>query len=713
MAAPSSTLERQRASLPSTRRISGRAWLDARARSEQKQGRLLALVLALASTGALADVLLGDSVILIGLQVLAPLIAAATIDVRRTAVVAAYALVLASVLGYSNDIFGSVDHGSRLLTVALGGALSVWTARLRGRSDAQRERAEGAELSARESEERFRALVDGVEDYAIYSIDEHGLVASWNSGAERLHGYRREEITGVPIGCFYTLEDVAAGKPEQALSVAEQEGRFEEEGWRVRKDASRFYAEAVTTLLRDDSGHMRGYARVTRDVTERKRLESQLAHQAFHDSMTGLPNRRLFLDRVAGALARSERREGSAAVLFFDLDRFKAVNDTLGHAAGDELLLGVAARLRAAVRGEDTVARFGGDEFAVLCEELAERHDAITVAERIGAALAVPFEIDGTMASMSASVGMAFAGARHTPDALLQEADAAMYRAKERGDGLAVVFDESFRPHKEQATDEADLRRALDRGELRLVYQPLVDLRTGTVTGVEALVRWAHPERGLLRAAEFMELAEEPELATHMGAWVLREACSQLGRWSDEAPDSAPLVLSLAVNLSARQLPQPELPELVADVLAETGIDPATLSLEISERDLVAHPRSTTALFALRGLGVRLAVDDFGTGYSSLSLLKRLSVDSVKIAAPFVEGLGRRSEDSTLVAAMISMARSLGVTTVAEAVETRAQLEELRALGCDRAQGYLFARPALVEDLPDALRVSRLALAAA
>ena len=314
---------------------------------------------------------------------------------------------------------------------------------------------------------------------------------------------------------------------------------------------------------------------------------------------------------------------------------------------------------------------------------------------------------------MSASVGMAFAGARHTPDALLQEADAAMYRAKERGDGLAVVFDESFRPHKEQATDEADLRRALDRGELRLVYQPLVDLRTGTVTGVEALVRWAHPERGLLRAAEFMELAEEPELATHMGAWVLREACSQLGRWSDEAPDSAPLVLSLAVNLSARQLPQPELPELVADVLAETGIDPATLSLEISERDLVAHPRSTTALFALRGLGVRLAVDDFGTGYSSLSLLKRLSVDSVKIAAPFVEGLGRRSEDSTLVAAMISMARSLGVTTVAEAVETRAQLEELRALGCDRAQGYLFARPALVEDLPDALRVSRLALAAA
>ena len=711
MAASTSPLKRRRASAPSTRLVSSRAWRDARA--GQKRGRLLALVLALASTGALADVLLGDSVVLISLQVLAPLIAATAIDVRRTAVVAAYALALASLLGYSNDIFGSLDHGSRLLPVAIGGALSVWMAHLRVRSDAARDRAESAEQSARESEERFRMLVEGVEDYAIYSIDRHGLVASWNSGAERLLGYQREEITGAPIGCFYTLEDVAAGHPRESLLVAERQGRHEEEGWRVRKDGSRFYAEAVTTALRDEDDRLRGYVRITHDVTERKRLDAQLAHQAFHDSLTGLPNRRLFLDRVSGALARSERRDGSAAVLFFDLDHFKAVNDTLGHAAGDELLLGAGARLREAVRVEDTVARFGGDEFAVLCEELVERDDALTVAGRIAEALAAPFEIDGNTAKVSASVGVAFASARHTPDTLLQEADSAMYCAKERGDGLPVVFDESLSAHREQATDEDDLRRALDHGELRLAYQPLIDLRSGEVAGVEALVRWAHPERGLLRPAEFMELAEEPELATRVGAWVLREACSQLARWSEEAPDAAPLVLSLAVNVSARQLPQPELPELVADVLAETGIDPATLSLEIAERDLLGHPRSTTALFALRGLGVRLAVDDFGTGYSSLSLLKRLSVDSVKIAAPFVEGLGRRSEDSTLVAAMISMARSLGVTTVAEAVETPEQLDELRALGCDRTQGYLFARPAPAEDLRAALRDSRHALATA
>ena len=425
-------------------------------------------------------------------------------------------------------------------------------------------------------------------------------------------------------------------------------------------------------------------------VIERKRAQERLAHQALHDPLTELPNRALFLDRLALALARIRRRPSSLAVLFADVDRFKVVNDSLGHDAGDRLLVALAGRLRDVLRPGDTLARFGGDEFAVLCEDVTD-YDVTRIAERMGAALTEPFTTGGGEVFVSVSVGIAMArDFEERPEALLRDADAAMYLAKERGRARFEVFDEAMRDQStERLGMENALRRAPERGELRALYQPIVRLSDGVVIAAEALVRWEHPDRGLLEASQFVPLAEETGMIVPIGGWMLEEACRQAATWPGNG--HAPAV---SVNLSARQLSRADLVDAVAAALASSGLDPDRLWLEITESVLMEDAdTAVAALRRLRALGVHLSVDDFGTGYSSLAYLRRFPVDSLKVDRSFVAGLTDDPEDSAIVEAVVSMAHSLKLSVVAEGVETDEQLARLRALGCELAQGFLFAAP--------------------
>jgi diguanylate cyclase (GGDEF)-like protein/PAS domain S-box-containing protein len=441
---------------------------------------------------------------------------------------------------------------------------------------------------------------------------------------------------------------------------------------------------------------------------ERKAFEERLAHQSMHDPLTGLPNRVLFLDRLGIALARGRRTQTQVAVLFLDLDRFKNVNDSVGHDAGDELLVSVARRLEAVLRPGDTVARFGGDEFTVLCEDLSRetaRDRAGEIAQRLLDAMGHPFVVRDAETYVSASVGIALAdGGDETADELLRDADAAMYAAKEAGRGRVAVFDDAIRERAlaRHATENA-LHRAIERGELRLFFQPIVRLDDARCVGVEALVRWQHPERGLVAPSEFVPLAEETGLVVPLGTWVVEQAAAQAARWQLEHDG-----FSVSVNLSARQLAQPDLPAQVADVIRRNGVDPKNLCFEITESALMDDADAVMRVIEhLRALGVRFAIDDFGTGYSSLGYLKRFAVDTVKIDRAFIDGLSDDPGDRAIVSAVVGLAHELGLRVVAEGVETEAQLVELVALGCDEAQGYFFAPPQPAHDLRTLVSATR------
>jgi diguanylate cyclase (GGDEF)-like protein len=427
---------------------------------------------------------------------------------------------------------------------------------------------------------------------------------------------------------------------------------------------------------------------------ERNRAQTQLAHQAAHDALTGLPNRVFFLDRAAHALDRTRRSRSSVAVLFCDLDRFKVINDSLGHEAGDVLLRELAGRLREVVRPGDTVARFGGDEFTILCESIADEAHALAIAERVGRVAVTPFALGDGEVFVTMSVGIALGSGAHTrPEALIENADAAMYRAKARGGNRREVFDRGMRARAKRRLElHSALHRAVERGEFRVFYQPVVSLQSLLPVGVEALVRWQHPERGLVGPREFIGLAEETGLIVPIGTHVLHEACRQAERWRATEPCRPPLCIK--VNLSARQFAHPNLVEVVAGILTETGVDPASVYLEITETALMEDAESTSAaLRELKSLGVSLTVDDFGTGYSSLLYLKRFPVDELKVDRTFVAGLLGNAEDEAIVAAIVSLAHTLGLKAVAEGVESTAQLTRLQELGCDIGQGYHFARP--------------------
>ena len=428
-------------------------------------------------------------------------------------------------------------------------------------------------------------------------------------------------------------------------------------------------------------------------VEEIRRSEERLAHQAFHDPLTDLANRALFLDRVGHALARCARQGAPLAVLFIDLDDFKKINDSMGHPAGDRLLVVASERLSVCVRGSDTVARLGGDEFAVLVEDATSPSEVLAIAERVAAALRAPFHIGGTEVFVSASIGIAPASPGDTADELLRNADVAMYFAKTRGKSATAVFEPWMQAAaRERLELEADMRRGIDRREFVLHYQPIVRLDSGRITGVEALVRWHHPERGLVPPGSFIPLAEETGLIVPLGGWVLEEACRQVREWQAAQPAGEP-PLKVTVNVSSRQLQEPGIVSMVRTALERTQLPAQTLVLELTESVLMQHTAITlTRLEELKSLGLSLAIDDFGTGYSSLGYLQRFPIDILKIDKAFVDAVGGET-DAALARAVIALGDTLGLQTVAEGIEAPAQVAGLRQLGCELGQGFHFARP--------------------
>ena len=659
----------------------------------------------------------------------------------------------------------------------------------------------------------FRMLVEAVSDYAVYMLTPEGIVSSWNRGAERNKGYTAAEAVGLHFSSFYTPEDRAAGEPARALRCAE-DSKFEANGWRVRKDGSRFWAHVVIEAIRGPDGVLLGFAKVTCDTTAQKidrdllvrnldaalsnmsqglclfdpderivltnsrlreicalqpgdiapgttfvdflgvilagcsppqqlkaltaewsqrhraliaqpdggsivatvaagrvlsivhrpmadgswvttfedisariRSESQIAHMAMHDALTDLPNRVMLRQRFQTALKRVGRGD-QCAVLCLDLDRFKVVNDTLGHPVGDALLISVAAKLCEVVRETDTVARLGGDEFAIIQCGLTEAADAAVLAQRVIDVLSVPHDVAGHLVACGASIGIAVSPLHGTDsDHLLKSADLALYRAKSEGRGRFCFFEpEMDIALQQRRVLELELRTALANGEFEVYYQPIVDIGRDAVCGFEALLRWHSPTRGLVPPTDFIPLAEEIGLIVDIGAWVLKAACREAARWPDD--------IKIAINVSAVQFKGFGLVEAVRAALAASGLRAGRLEIEITESVLVTDSsHACDVLHGLKALGLSVSMDDFGTGYSSLGYLRQFPFDKIKIDRSFVQGLGEATDCNAIVHAVLGICDSMGIAATAEGVETEEQMSLLRARNCHQAQGYLISRP--------------------
>jgi diguanylate cyclase (GGDEF)-like protein/PAS domain S-box-containing protein len=608
--------------------------------------------------------------------------------------------IRASLLPYTLVVLGAVmladlavRAGNNEITAFIAAMLVMTLLVITRQAISVRENARIRNVHAQaESETRFRSLVQHSTDL-ITIIDGADTIRYVSPAISRVFGYDIVDLEGKPLRDLVHADDVVpmlgfladAAKPGSKAATTH---------WRMQNAAGAWcrVENVAVNLLADPT--VGGVVLTTRDVSHRVALEEQLVHRAFHDELTGLANRALFTNRVEQALLRASRDGRRTAVLFLDLDDFKEINDSLGHAAGDSLLMQGADRLRACLRAGDTAARLGGDEFAVLLEGCnADGEEAMHVAERISTAFARPFTLEDREAFSTASIGVALNSGNEAGEDLLRNADLAMYLAKRRGKARV----ERFASHMHEEVVErldllADLRYAVERDELQLEYQPIVDLETRTVTGLETLVRWDHPRRGRIPPADFIPIAEQSGLIVAIGRWVMLHACAHARHWSRSLPELLPVTVT--VNLSARQLGDEHLIDDVANALRVAGLRRDQLVLELTESTLLANSEETVGILtSLKALGVRLAIDDFGTGYSSLSYLHRFPVDVLKIDRSFVEGVADGPGASALANAVIALGNSLGLRTVAEGVESEAQHAVLTKLGCKFGQGYLYSPP--------------------
>jgi PAS domain S-box-containing protein len=571
-----------------------------------------------------------------------------------------------------------------------------------------------------EREQIFQLITENAAD--MIAVIDHNGERLYNSPAyQKILGYGPEELAGTSSMDQIHPDDRA--RVQEASIKASSTGRGEQLEYRIRhKDGSWRFLESSASAIRNPQGEAAGLVIVNRDITLRKRAEERLEHQSFHDSLTDLPNRSLFLDRLQRSVAVSRRHSKfKCAVLFIDIDEFKVFNDSLGHDTGDNLLVQIAKRLRAGLRGSDTIsrpriddatdlfvgestlARPGGDEFTVLIEDLHDPSDAIRVAERIQQRLAAPFHFNGQELVISVSIGIAFSNdsATEAPE-LLRDAEIAMYRAKSSGKGCCEVFDHAMHAGAIKRLQlETDLRKALELNQFRVYYQPVVSLRSGRIVGLETLSRWQRPE-GLVMPAEFIPVADETGIILAMNRQLLYEACRQVRSWQALFPSDPPL--SVNVNISPKQFAQPDLASQLGKILEETGLAPSSLNLEITETIAMADAQRSAAVFCeLKALGVRLDIDDFGTGYSSLSRLQRFPVDTLKIDRSFISRVDTDIETAEIVRVIVMLARGLRLEVVAEGVETQAQADWLKDAGCELAQGYLFSKPVPCETIAQLL----------
>lgn len=614
---------------------------------------------------------------------------------------------------------------SHSVTIAFGSVVAALAAFIALRTQArlhtqllfqfsERLRAESDRESLRSSEQRYRELVEQSPEAIV--VHTGGKVRYANPACLRLIGEADlAQVANTTVASWIHFDDRDQLIRRLNELVTDSEERQHHAAYRlVSRNGDTHVIEMTSVHITHDGAH--AIQTVLRNVTDRARLEKELYHQAFHDALTGLSNRALFRDRVEHAISRLQR-DGTPrqriVVLFLDLDHFKTVNDGLGHAVGDALLVAVAARLLAVTRGCDSVARLGGDEFAVLLEDAGELGSAAAVAERIVESMRAPFVLDNTCVALGMSVGIASALHAEGTDALLRNADLALYAAKQQGRARHVEYTPSMHATAvERLSLEGDLRPAVERlsphanseeCDIRVVYQPVVDLRSGKVTGVEALLRWTRPGRGAVPPSTFIPIAEETGLIVPLGTWVLNTACQQAVCWEVLGVNGH---ITMGVNVSRRQFQETDFVEVVRDALNNSGLDPSRLMLEITEGLMMDDASATLSrLRELKAIGVRLAVDDFGTGYSSLSYLRQFPIDILKIDNSFIDGLGSDKDDSLIANAIVTLGAALSLTTIAEGIEDAAQLSRLQALGCERGQGYYFAQPLSAHDVTARLRL--------